>query len=241
MRFLCLPGAYGSAEKFHVQLVNELVSDDSASFHFINGNCDAVPPEGFEDFFGKPPYYRFIEPDVKDTTDTDVLSRIRDFPHCDTAEDTMRELMKEGVASSILSTNRAIQYLFDIMEREGPFQGIIGYSEGATVAGTLLLTEQRRLEKLGREPMIKCAIFFAGWPPLDPTTYAMVLADESDLMIDVHTCHIRSLALYNTCEPDTAYLFDHGKGHTLPREKGVIKELGDVIRKMIADVLEAQM
>ncbi len=174
----------------------------------------------------------------------------------------MRELMKEGVASSIISTDRTIQYLFDIMEREGPFEGIIGYSEGAIVAGTLLLAEQRRLEKLGREPMIKCAVFFAGWPPLDPTTYAMVLSDESDLMINIHTCHISeslrgllgdrftdivqvgsldpyvagSLALYNACEPDTAYLFDHGKGHTLPREKGVIKELGNVIRSMIADV-----
>lgn len=45
-----------------------------------------------------------------------------------------------------------------------------------------------------------------------------------------------SLALYNTCDPDKAYMFDHGKGHTLPREKGVIKELGDVIRSMMAEV-----
>ncbi|KAL7624971.1 hypothetical protein AAE478_004185 [Parahypoxylon ruwenzoriense] len=244
MKFMCLPGAYGSADVSLAPLVNELTSDGSASFRFIDAPCEAVPPEGFEDFFGKPPYYRFIEPDEKETQDTDVLSRIRDFPECDTAEDTMRELMKEGVASSVLSTNRAIQYLFDIMDKEGPFEGIIGYSEGATVAATLLLAEQKRSEETGREPMIKCAIFFAGWPPLDPSTYAMVLSDESDLMINIHTCHIigsldpyvaGSMALYNTCEPDTAYIFDHGKGHTLPREKSVIKELGDVIRNMMAD------
>ncbi|KAI0124042.1 serine hydrolase FSH [Xylariales sp. AK1849] len=247
MRFLCLPGAYGSAEKFKVQLaplVNELTSDDSASFHFINGPCEAVPPKGFEDFFGTPPFYRFIEPDDKKSQETDPLSRIRDFPECDSSEDTMRELMKEGVASCVLSTVRAIDYLFKIMEEEGPFEGIIGYSEGATVAGTLLLYEQRRREKEGREPMIKCAIFFAGWPPLDPATFAMVLSDQSDLMIDIHTCHIigsldpyvaGSLALYNTCEPDTAYMFDHGKGHTLPREKGVVKELCDVVRNMITE------
>jgi hypothetical protein len=171
-------------------LVNELLSDDSASFHFINGPCEAVPPEGFEEFFGNPPYYRFIEPDEKETEDTDVLSRIRDFPECDTAEDTMRELMKEGVASSIMSTAKAIQYLFNVLEKEGPFDGIIGYSEGATVAGTLLLAEQRRFEATGKKPMLKCAVFFAGWPPLDPATFAMVLSDESDLMINVHTCHI---------------------------------------------------
>ncbi|KAK7912255.1 hypothetical protein PG985_014736 [Apiospora marii] len=248
MKFLCLPGAYGSADKFQIQLaplVKELMSDDTASFRFIDAPCEAVPPKGFADFFGNPPYYRFIEPDDKDTEETDVLSRIRDFPECDTAEDTMRELMKEGIASSVRSTDRAIQFLFDIMEREGPFEGIIGYSEGATVAGTLLLHEQRRREKAGRTPQIRCAVFFAGWPPLDPVTYKMVLSDESDLMIDIHTCHIigsldpyvsGSMALYNTCDPDTAYIFDHGKGHTLPREKGVVKELGDVIRNMIAEV-----
>ena len=107
--------------------------------------------------------------------------------------------MKEGVASSVLSTSRAIQYLFDVMEREGPFEGIIGYSEGATVAGTLILAEQRRREKLGIQPMIKCAIFFAGWPPLDPTTFAMVLSDESETLIDIYTCHISEFSsLYNT-------------------------------------------
>jgi len=149
-----------------------------------------VPPKGFEDFFGKPPYYRFIEPDEKESEETDVLSRIRDFPECDTPEDTMRELFKEGVASSVLSTKRAIQFLLDIMKKEGPFEGIIGYSEGATVAGTLLLAEQDLLKKTGRQPMIKCAVFFAGWPPLDPTTFSMVLSDESDTMIDIHTVHI---------------------------------------------------
>ncbi|ORY63889.1 serine hydrolase FSH [Pseudomassariella vexata] len=248
MKFLCLPGAYGSADKFQVQLaplIRELLSDDSASFHFINAPCKAVPPKGFEDFFGKPPYYRFIEPDESSDDEGDALSRIRDFPERDTPEDTMRELMNVGGASSYVSTQKAIQFLYKIMETEGPFEGIIGYSEGAAVAATLPLQEQRWFQKTGRPPMIKCAVFFAGWPPLDPVTYSMVLADESDLMIDVHTCHIigsldpyvaGSLALYNTCDPDKAYIFDHGKGHTLPREKGVVKELGDVIRTMISDV-----
>lgn len=174
-------------------MVKELASDESASFHFINGPCEAIPPPGFEDYFGKPPYFRFIEPDEKETEDTDILTRIRDFPQCDTPEDTMRELFKEGVASSLLSTRRAIKFLIKIMDEEGPFEGIIGYSEGATVAGTLLLAEQELFERTGRQPMIKCGIFFAGWPPLDVKTFAMVLSDESDTMINIHTCHISKL------------------------------------------------
>lgn len=47
-----------------------------------------------------------------------------------------------------------------------------------------------------------------------------------------------SMALYNMCDPDTAYLFDHAKGHTLPRDKDTIKELGNIVRDTKADMEE---
>ncbi|EPE03870.1 ef-hand calcium-binding domain protein [Ophiostoma piceae UAMH 11346] len=248
MKFLCLPGAYGSADKFQIQLapiVKELSDSGDADFHFIEGPCVAVPPPGFEDYFGNPPYRRFMEPDeVGVTQEDDVLTRIRDFPDCETPEDTMRELMKEGVATSHRSTDNALKYLLNIMEQQGPFDGIVGYSEGATIASTLLVHEQRRFRTLGIAPMFKYAIFFAGWPPLDPDTHAMVLSDESDEMIEIPTCHIigsmdpylhGSMALYNVCDADTAYLFDHAKGHTLPRDKDTVKELADVVRQAMKD------
>lgn len=120
----------------------------------------------------------------------DVLERIRDFPDCETPEDTMRELMREGIASTRRSTDNAIKYLLKIMKEQGPFDAILGYSEGATVAATLLLHEQRRSKKNGTKPMFKYAIFFAGWPPVDPDSHRVVLSDESDAMIDIPTCHI---------------------------------------------------
>lgn len=248
MRILCLPGAYGSAEKFQVQLapiVKELTEDGTATFHFINGQFETTPPEGFEEYFGHPPYYRFMEPDNKESKEEDdVLARIRDFPDCETPEDTMRELMKEGVASSSKSGLKCLDYLLEIMEREGPFDAIIGYSEGATVASTLLLHEHRRAARLGIQPMFKYAIFFAGWPPIDPDDHHIILSDESEEIIEIPTCHIigsldpylhGSLALYNVCDPDTAHLFDHAKGHTLPRDRDTVKELGDVIRAAIQE------
>lgn len=45
-----------------------------------------------------------------------------------------------------------------------------------------------------------------------------------------------SIALYNVCDLDNAYLFDHAKGHTLPRDKHTVKELGDIIRNMVANI-----
>lgn len=57
-------------------------------------------------------------------------------------------------------------------------------------------------------------------------------------MIVVPTCHIigvndpfvdASMALYGVCDPDTAIMFDHGKGHTVPRDAKTVSELVEVI------------
>ena len=185
--------------------MKELESDNTAQLHFVNGPVEAIPPDGFEDYFGAAPYYRFIEPAVNDSGGGggDVLDRIRNFPKGATAEDQMRELMRGGNDSSPISEHSAseegvskrsaraaLAHLYHIMEEDGPFEGIMGYSEGATVAATLLLHEQHRFENLGIEPMFKCALFFAGWPPLDPELETIVLADESELSITIPTCHI---------------------------------------------------
>lgn len=45
-----------------------------------------------------------------------------------------------------------------------------------------------------------------------------------------------SVALYNVCDGDTAHLFDHAKGHTLPRDKETVRELGDIVRRMASDL-----
>lgn len=140
-----------------------------------------------------------------------MLSRIRDFPECETPEGTMRELLRgqsddysssasssdseDGMASTPVaaahrSTDRAIKYMLDVVKRHGPFDAIIGYSEGATVASTMLLYQQRQQRRWGSKPLFKYGIFFAGWPPLDPKTHDIVLSDESDERIETRTLHI---------------------------------------------------
>jgi hypothetical protein len=185
-----------NSKKFKVQLaplLKEFEADSNVFFHFIQGPYEVVPPPGYEDFFGGPPYYRFIVPSDTDADTTDVIERIRDFPQLETPELTMRELMTYGVAKTDDSAKETLEYLYQLLETEGPFDGIVGYSEGATIAGTLLLHEQMREKEEGRIPMLKCALFFGGWPPMTPTLDGLVLADESDLMIEVPTTHISRL------------------------------------------------
>lgn len=183
--------------------MKELRSDNTAELHFVHGPVEAFPPEGFEAFFGVGPYYRFIKPAEVEKGGSDLLDRIRNFPKGATAEDQMRELLCGGTgAESPISVpdlddvygndsaQEALDYLYRIIDEEGPFDGIIGYSEGATVAATLILHEQKRYETEGREPTFKCALFFAGWPPLNAELNRIVLADESDLTITIPTCHV---------------------------------------------------
>lgn len=88
---------------------------------------------------------------------------------------------------------------------------------------------------------LQYGIFFAGWPPVsvEGDTARCLLADECEDVIDVPTCHIvgcndpyihGAMALYSMCDEDTATLFDHGKGHTVPRDARTISELSSAIK-----------
>lgn len=133
--------------------------------------------------------------------------------------------------------------LIGILDSEGDIDGVIGYSEGAIMATTLLLEEARRQRELGREHRVKRAVLICGWPPMDPLTGQIMLADEfPDEVISVPACHVvggedpfldASLGLYNFWDPDQAVLFDHGGGHVVPREMGTCQEIAEIVRELV--------
>ena len=154
----------------------------------------------------------------------------------------MRELLpagEEGVRSSV---RKALDAVYRTMDEYGPFDGICAYPEGTVMAGSLILDELRRYETEGRPRQIKMAVFFAGWPPLRPDSDELLLADTCEDLIDVPSLHCigagdpyvqGARALFDVCDPDSAILFDHGKGHIIPRDAQTLKELSSAIRGMI--------
>lgn len=247
---------------------------DSVEFKWIDGGHGVTPPSGFDNYFGAPPLYRFIDFDGVSKID-DILSKVRDLPQGLTAEDTMRSLVGDQASWTVAAVRTTLDRLFDIVDSDPEIdvrladpeararltmrsQGILGYSEGATVAATFILEEQRRFEQEGRPRRInvcftaplsrraganghvQCGIFFSGWPPLGMNNGSVqcLLADESDAVIDVPTFHIvgcndpyihGAMALFSMCSEDTATLFDHGKGHTVPRDSKTIEELASAV------------
>ena len=170
---------------------------------------------------------------------------VRSLPQRESPEETIRAALKPLLDFGTPQVSRVIEDLRRTMDEEGDIEGIIGYSEGAMIAASFLLDEQRRCRERGIEQKIKCAIFIAGWPPKDSRHGQVVLSDETEDTIEIPTCHVMGaldpmihgpMALYNLCDQDQAEVFDHGYGHLVPREERTVKELSQVVRNMISSV-----
>ncbi|KAF3058476.1 hypothetical protein GL218_05760 [Daldinia childiae] len=252
MKFLCLPGAYGSAKNFSVQLgpfAKHMEDRGLATFTFTQGAHEVEPPLGWENYFGSRPLYRFFGPAAAGAGDAfEVVRRVRHIPRGLSPEATLR-LFKppRPVAYDWRAFREALDALFEAIEADGEIDGLIGYSEGAMMAASICAEENRRWEERGVARRIKFAIFFAGTPPLvaEGDGFAARLADEHGTSISIPTFHVfgsndplvySSVALYNACDQDTAQLYDHGLGHLVPRDADNVEQLGDVLADVITRI-----
>ncbi|KAK7999266.1 hypothetical protein PG990_011866 [Apiospora arundinis] len=238
MKFLCLPGAYGSAKNFGVQLgpfAKHVEDRGLANFTYTQGVHEVDPPAGWEHYFGARPVYRFIDCTSGDGGDAfEILRRKEDDEVFDTS-----------------SAQEALDSIFKTIDEDPEVDALIGYSEGAMLAASICCEEERRFEKEGIPRRIKFAIFFAGSPPLaiEDGECTAKLADECGPVIDIPTLHVFgtndplvycAVALYNSCNPDTAELYDHGLGHLVPRDADNVEQLGDILQKIIKKIQKAE-
>lgn len=214
---------------------------DNVTFHFTQGTVEGAAP-GFEEYFGSPPHMKFL--DFEGFENIDLLDNIRDLPPMETYEETLRSILPDGIGPVRKSLVKSLESLYKTMKEHGPFDAVLGYSEGATIAATLILDEQERCKAAGTEPTLKCAIFFAGWPPMMLSRDNLILSDMGTELIDIPTLHVMGskdpflagvMTLYTVCDSDSAILFDHGKGHILPRDEPTLKEIAVKVRRLVKE------
>jgi len=118
------------------------------------------------------------------------MEGIRVFPEADSPEDALRLLMPKGEAKVGFAEARqaALEQLYERLDADPEICGVIGYSEGASAAATLIYDEQERARSEGYIPRIKAAIFFMGWPALREDGPA--LSDEVEDLLEVQSLHI---------------------------------------------------
>ncbi|RJE19105.1 Serine hydrolase FSH1 [Aspergillus sclerotialis] len=143
----------------------------------------------FYSFFGSGPHYRWL--DYGGIDQETLNNRVRNAPVTPTPEDGIRDLVGSGDGTLIWRNyDDLIKYLDGILDENPDIAGMVGYSEGACMASTYILNEEKRLRETGRERRIKCALFVTGTPPINPDK-GFVLADEQeDVMLDVPTLHV---------------------------------------------------
>ncbi|KAB5545804.1 serine hydrolase FSH [Coniochaeta sp. 2T2.1] len=249
MKFLCLPGAYGSAKNFSVQLApftQHMGDRGLATFTYTQGEHEVEPPVGWEHYFGSRPVFRFLDSSENDAFE--ALRRVRQLPRGLTPEATLRlfekkdSVVPEGFKDKFRAAMNRIR---QVIEEDPEIDAILGYSEGAMFAASILYEEHEKWVKHKVPRRLKFGIFFSGTPPLaiEPDgSLVPKLADDCNSVIDVPTFHIfgsndplmySAVALYNVCNQETAMLWDHGLGHLVPRDTVTVTELGDILHDVI--------
>ncbi|KAJ5766279.1 uncharacterized protein N7511_003895 [Penicillium nucicola] len=247
MRFVCLHGSVSSSSKLEAMLApfqQNLTADNAASFDYIEAKTPSTAPPELLGFFGPPPHYRWLDYEGIGTEQLHETARTAidnsDLP----AEERLRK--KIPCDFNWVNYNDLMEQIDKHLEANPDIEGFVAYSEGTSIAATYLLYEQKMEQEHGRPRRIKCAVFFAGVPPIDEKN-GYVFADEREDMIDIPSLHVIGAAdpyrcaadsLYNLCDPDMAHFFDTGKGHTIPRGEPIISELGNAVREMIAKAKE---
>ncbi|KAJ4417910.1 hypothetical protein N0V85_001651 [Neurospora sp. IMI 360204] len=240
---------------FEVQfgpLAEEFKRRGLGSFTYSQGTHEVAPPTGWEDYFGKPPLYRFL--DVSNGDAFETLRRLRHVPRGLNPEDTMRQL--QGATKEEdwhkEAWREALDGVFQTIDDDPEIDAILGYSEGAMVAASAIVEEQERcMREKGRERRIKFAIFIAGAPPLkfEGNKITAQLADEVGAVIGIPTLHIfgcddaflsSAVALFNVCDPVTSVMYDHGLGHIVPRDAENVSLLGTVLSNL-APIVQDQI
>ena len=159
------------------------------------------------------------------------------------------------------SPQKSAQVLDDLdayVTEEGPFDGVIGFSEGAALAAMLTMRKSRQAN-LSRQIGLpfKCAIFFSGGVPADVRALErgelrLLDGTEDEELIDLPTAHIWGRndkeyptfgpVLHRLCKFDSRFMYIHNGGHEVPgwSDRDAVISATRIIRRVIAEALDAQ-
>lgn len=216
----------------------ELGKTVKADFQFVNGPNEAPAAPGIAEYY-QGPYYGFLDsgalPTAPQITQTTGASKSF-LPRDGLPEDFVRGLREIGLRD--VGFSRACDFVQHYVEQDDgePFDGVLGFSEGASVAAGVIL---RQSEKKVTSPF-KFAIFMCCTvPPPRSDGVDIMLADETTERIDIPTAHIvgsrdpgcqGGRALYNLCNQSSASIFDHGGCHTIPWDLASTRSIAKEIR-----------
>ena len=152
------------------------------------------------------------------------------------------------------SSRSALEDLNDYIEADGPFDAVMAFSQGASLAATLIARPAGR-ENFAVNGGFKCAVFICAGKVFDPATIMGGKLRSLDAKVDGEVIRIpaavivgskdpqveQSLGLSKLCSAQGREVVDHGGGHEVPTSsKAATLRMVDAINKVIDRALSAQ-
>lgn len=107
--------------------VSVIEKPGEVDFKWLDGGHDAKPPKGFENYFGAPPHYRFINFDGISAMD-DTLEKIREMPDGLSAEEAMRSLLGEEESYTAPAVISTLGRLIEIIDADPEIEVSLAYT-----------------------------------------------------------------------------------------------------------------
>lgn len=130
--------------------------------------------------------------------------------------------------------DQALDSIKQSIEKDGPYVGVIGFSQGAGLAGILCNMIQTLSPK--QEPF-KFAVLYSGFRAQPDalqhyydnkiTTPSLHILGSLDTVVSEE----RSMKLYDACSEDTREILRHPGGHFVPNSKPMVAAVVDFIKK----------
>ncbi|KAI0376972.1 DUF341 domain protein [Hypomontagnella monticulosa] len=147
------------------------------------------------------------------------------------------------------SCNAALDQLDAYLTVEGPFDAVLAFSQGATIAATYIVRKLKANSELEKfiSPF-KCAVFFSAGGAYDPNLLLsgeirLLTQDSDGEMIPIPTVHvwgrndtaINAAEVSGICDPGSREVFVHEGGHEIPgaRMNAEVKSIVRAIRRVV--------
>jgi hypothetical protein len=141
----------------------------------------------------------------------------------------------------------AYKFWYKVIEEQGPFDGVMGFSQGSVISVALLLHHAEEHPEAPPTDLFRFAILFScpylPWPepgtgPEDidwgriqtPSLHICGKADEEWGEAALYT-------FWENCEEGTATLYQHSDGHTIPKDKASVDKIIGEIGKFVKEAM----
>jgi len=143
------------------------------------------------------------------------------------------------------TVSEAYELLYEIIKEEGPFDGVIGFSHGATLAFGFLAQHAKKNPYDASDALFRCGIFIGAIPPFRMNDAKNIIYDEGlQNSVRIPTLHVagkndfvysHSIKLHALCNKQWTKLSVHNKGHEIPSDPKNVGALAEGIRELIRE------